>query len=118
MICDNARPEMIADLQQAGYNAKPCTKYKGSVRDGINEVLKYNLKIVKGSRNTFDEVMNYLWEQMPNEKLGEDPAKSIDHAMDGGRYGLEAVQKNPLRVTDQERAAFEGLSRERYESLE
>lgn len=110
MICDNARPEMITDLVSAGYKAVPCKKYKGSVRDGINEVLKYDLKIVKGSKNLFDEVANYLWEAAPDGKLGEEPATSIDHLMDAGRYGLEAVKKNTVRVTDEEREAFAGIS--------
>lgn len=90
MVCDNARPEMIEDLRKAGYNAKPCTKYKGSVRDGINNVLKFNLKIHADSRNMFDEISTYCWDS-EDEKLQEDPAESIDHLMDAGRYGVEAL---------------------------
>ena len=110
MVCDNARPEIIKDLQEAGYRAEHCTKYKGSVRDGIGEVKNYNLKIVRGSKNLFDEIGNYLWAQLPDGKLAEEPAPSMDHGMDAGRYGLEAVPKSPLRVTDAERNAFEGIS--------
>lgn len=90
MICDNARPEMIEDLKQAGYNAKPCTKYKGSVRDGINAVLKYNLNIHADSKNLFDEISTYCWDS-DDEKLQEDPADSINHLMDAGRYAVEAL---------------------------
>jgi len=110
MICDNSRPEMILDLQEAGYRAVGCKKYKGSVRDGIGEVQNYNLNIVRGSRNLFDEIANYVWDVLPDGKLAEEPAKSMDHALDAGRYGLEAVSKNPLRVSEAERAAFEGIS--------
>jgi phage terminase large subunit len=46
MVCDNSRPEMIVDLVKAGYRAVACEKYKGSIVDGINEVKKYNLKII------------------------------------------------------------------------
>jgi phage terminase large subunit len=110
MICDNSRPEMILDLQDAGFRAIACHKYKGSVRDGIGEVKNYNLKIVRGSRNLFDEIANYLWDQLPDGKLAEEPAPSMDHALDAGRYSLEAVAKNPLRVTEAERDAFAGIS--------
>lgn len=93
IICDNARPEMIKDLKQAGFNARPCLKYKGSVQDGINEVQKYNLKIVAGSRNLFDEISTYVFE-MKDEKLLEEPADNqLDHTCDALRYGLEAVRK-------------------------
>lgn len=92
MICDNARPEMITDLKRAGYRAESCRKYAGSVKDGIGEVKKYNLKIVSGSRNLFDEIANYVWDSK-NEQLLDVPASGIDHALDAARYALEAVRR-------------------------
>lgn len=93
IICDNARPEMILDLKRAGYNAKPCLKYRGSVEDGISEMKKYNLCIVSGSRNLFDEIATYVFEAK-DEQLMESPADNqMDHGMDAARYGLEAVRK-------------------------
>lgn len=97
MICDNSRPEMIADLQKAGYRAKGCNKYQGSVKDGINEVQKYNLKIVRPSPNLFDEASTYCWEAAPDGKLLEEPAPSIDHGMDAGRYGTESLKRKTAR---------------------
>lgn len=92
MICDNARPEMIADLKRAGYRAEPCTKRAGSVTDGINDVKKYNLKFTRTSRNLFDEASTYCWDSK-NEMLLDVPAPSIDHGLDAVRYGIEAVRK-------------------------
>jgi phage terminase large subunit len=92
MVCDNARPEMIQDLVKAGYNAKACTKYKGSVNDGINRIKQYNLKIVRGSRNFFDELANYVWAEGADKKLLDEPDKNcIQHLCDAGRYGLEST---------------------------
>ncbi len=96
MICDNARPEMIADIRKAGYNAKPCHKYKGSVADGINNVKKYNLKIVKGSKNLFDEISMYCW-KAKDETLLEEPDGGLDHLMDAMRYGAESLNKTPAK---------------------
>jgi phage terminase large subunit len=93
MICDNARPEMIADLVKAGYRAEPCQKYKGSVADGINEVKKYNLKILSGSRNLFDEIATYCW-KADNETLLDEPEDSVNHALDAMRYALESQKKS------------------------
>jgi phage terminase large subunit len=93
MICDNARPEMIADLKRAGYNVRPCLKYAGSVRDGINAMKKYRIRIVAGSKNTFREFGNYVWADKDGRILDEPAANQVDHACDGSRYGLEAVRK-------------------------
>lgn len=90
MVCDNARPEMIADLQNAGYRAVPCHKYKGSVKDGINSVQKYRLKVTTSSTNWFDEAATYCWKEQ-NEKLLDEPADSINHCMDATRYGAESL---------------------------
>lgn len=94
MICDNARPEMIADLQQAGYNVRGCEKYKGSVADGINRVKKFNLKVVSGSRNLFDEISTYCW-KAKDEQILEQPEDGMDHLMDAMRYGLEGYRTGP-----------------------
>lgn len=91
IICDNARPEMIADLRKAGFNAKPCTKYKGSVVEGINAVKGYKLHITAGSKNIFREIQNYSWLEKDGRYMDDTPKDGVDHAMDAGRYGLESV---------------------------
>jgi phage terminase large subunit len=101
IVCDNSRPEMIADLKKAGYNAVPCSKYSGSVRDGINEVKKYAIKIVAGSKNLFREIQNYIWNDKDG-KLQEEPMPNqVEHLMDAKRYGLEAVKKATGRFYSQ-----------------
>jgi phage terminase large subunit len=93
MICDNSRPEMILDLKRAGYRAEACHKYSGSVRDGIDAVKNYSLKIVSGSRNIFDEISTYVWDS-EDESLLDDPAPNqLDHTLDALRYGLESVKR-------------------------
>jgi phage terminase large subunit len=98
MVCDNSRPEMIADLRKAGYNAVGCNKYPGSVRDGINAVKKYNLRIVAGSKNLFREIQNFVWNDKDG-KLQEEPMPNqVEHLMDAKRYGLEAVRRRPGKL--------------------
>lgn len=102
MNCDNSRPEMIVDLQKAGYNAQACTKYKGSVTDGIAEVKKYNLKLKRGVKEMFDEVGNYVWAQRADGELIDEPDKNcIQHYMDGGRYGTEAANQPVFDLSDE-----------------
>ncbi len=97
IICDNARPEMIADLKSAGFNVKPCTKYKGSVVEGINAVKGYNLKVTAGSKNIFREIQNYSWLEKDGRYMDDTPKDGTDHACDAGRYGLES--QNVIQFT-------------------
>lgn len=109
MFCDNSRPEMIADIQKAGYNAQACKKYKGSVADGIANVKKFNLKIKRGSKNLFDEIANYVWAENQGELIDEPDKRCLDHLMDSGRYGTDAVSQPVFEITDDIRAMFQGV---------
>lgn len=93
MICDNARPEMIEALYLAGYNARGCNKYKGSVQDGISAVKRHRLKITRQSRNLLDEIATYCWKADKGDNLLDEPVDAVNHACDGMRYGLESVSK-------------------------
>lgn len=93
LICDNARPEIIADLRRAGYNAKPCTKGAGSVNAGINAVKKHNIKIVAGSKNLFKEIDNYLWLEKNGIFVDQPDPVSIEHALDASRYFVNHFEK-------------------------
>lgn len=89
IICDSARPEMIEDLKRAGFNAKPCEKYKGSVLDGINRVKKFTINVVAGSKNVFREIQNYSWKEKDGRFHDDEPVDAINHAMDAMRYATE-----------------------------
>ena len=92
IIADNARPEMIKSLKDAGYKCIPCEKFAGSVLSGINRVRKYTICIVAGSKNMFKEIQNYQKKEV-NGIWMEDPAPNqVEHAMDGMRYGCEGVE--------------------------
>lgn len=105
IICDNSRPEMIADLIDADYNAKPCFKYSGSVVDGINRVKNFNLKIVRPSKNLLDEIATYCYGEK-NDQLLEEPDDGMDHALDAMRYASETQRITTVDVSDAERQAF------------
>lgn len=92
IIADNARPEMIQDLNEAGYWVVPCTKYKGAPADDISRILNYNLRPVRGGKNLFDELKNYVW-KMKNEKLLDEPEDGMDHLMDAARYGSQGFAR-------------------------
>jgi phage terminase large subunit len=90
IVADSARPEMIKDIGDAGYTIVPCTKYSGSVVEGIGRVKKYHLKVVAGSKNLFREITNYAWKEKGGQFKDDEPIDAVNHLMDGGRYGTEA----------------------------
>lgn len=99
IIADNARPEMIKSLKDAGYKVVACEKFAGSVLSGINNVRKYNIQIVAGSKNLIKEARNYKKNQTPHGIWLEEPAKNqVDHGMDSMRYGEEATHIMPWAV--------------------
>lgn len=93
IICDNARPEMIADLRRAGYNARACAKGAGSVKAGINAVKKYNIKIVAGSKNLFKEIDNYSWLEKNALFIDEPDPNAVNHLADAFRYFINSLEK-------------------------
>ncbi len=91
IIADNARPEMIQTLKDAGYKIRACEKFAGSVLSGINRIRKYELCIAAGSKNLVKEVHNYQKNQVQGIWV-EEPAKNqVDHGVDSIRYGEQAV---------------------------
>jgi phage terminase large subunit len=95
IICDSARPEMIDALKKAGFNAKPCTKYKGSVLDGINRVKTFTIRPVVGSKNLFRELQNYSWLEKDGKFMDDEPKDAVNHLMDAMRYASETQNIQP-----------------------
>lgn len=89
LVCDNARPESIKELQRMGYKAVPCEKGKGSIISGIESVKKYNINITTSSKNIRNEMVNYV--RKYDTKVGrfvDEPVDDNNHAMDAIRYGV------------------------------
>ncbi|MCL1690851.1 terminase large subunit [Elizabethkingia anophelis] len=85
MYVDSARPDVIEELQKAGYNALPAEK---DVLEGIRYVKYRQLFITKRSKNLKKELDGYKWKE--DKKTGEsidEPVKFKDDACDAGRYG-------------------------------
>lgn len=99
ITADNARPEMIKSLKDAGYRVVACEKFAGSVLSGINDVRKYELCIATNSKNLVKEVHNYQKQQLSTGQWIEEPAKNqVDHGMDAIRYGQQYVNRPQFSV--------------------
>lgn len=109
MFADNARPETISYLnsrrwyiprngkmKEVAYNLKPCTKWKGSVEDGVTYLKSFKKIIVHPScKHTITELNNYSYETDRNTGDVLPKLKSgYDHCIDALRYALDGYITN------------------------
>jgi phage terminase large subunit len=85
IVADSARPEMIVDIRKAGFHIVPCTKYKGSVVEGINAVKKFNLKIVAGGKISFVKSLIIRGKRKMESLRTMSLLTAVNHLMDAGK---------------------------------
>ena len=89
IFADNARPETISAMNNAGFNIQGAPKWKGNVEDGIAWIRSCR-KIMIHSRckHMIDEAKNYVYKR---DKLTDEVLpvveKGFDHGWDAIRYG-------------------------------
>ena len=84
--CDSAEPRLIEEIYRSGFNAKPVTKGKDSIKFGISVMNNYKIYIDKKSQNLINEMYAY---QYSTDKYGyttDNPEGGLDHLIDAARY--------------------------------
>ena len=89
IIADSSRPEMINEINAAGYRCIPTKKGKNSVVKGINFIKKHKLLINKNSSNLLKELKTYKWKEDKDGVPSDEPVKFKDDGMDAIRYAVE-----------------------------
>lgn len=101
-VCDNARPEIIAEMQAYGLRAIACDKTAGEKMNGK----LYNIDLVKRRKVYYlsvdveieREYFTYGWRvQKSTGKTIDEPKDGNDHAMDAIAYGVRELSS---RVVD------------------
>lgn len=99
-VCDNARPEIIAELQANGVRAIGCNKTPGEKMNGK----LYNIELVKrrkvlyvNNKDLEREYLTYAWrtKKSTGEQLDE-PQDGNDHAMDAVAYAVRDMERKPI----------------------
>lgn len=96
IVCDYARPEIIRDINNAGYSAVNADK---SVKEGINAVRLFNIKLCENSLNIKKENELYRYKKV-GDVITDEVIKKWDDGLDAIRYGLLYVKKYELRSGD------------------
>ena len=83
---DSAEPRLIEEIYRSGFNIKPVTKGKDSIKFGIAVMKNYKINILKTSQNLINEFYAY---QYITDKYGyvtDTPEGGLDHLIDAARY--------------------------------
>jgi phage terminase large subunit len=83
---DSAEPRLIEELYRSGFNIKPVTKGKDSIKFGISVMQNFTIFINNKSQNLINEMYAY---QYASDKYGyvtDTPEGGLDHLIDAARY--------------------------------
>lgn len=98
LVCDNARPEIIAEMQANGLRAIPCDKSPGEKMNGkrynIELVQRRTISYTSRSKELEREFLTYQWakKKSTGEMLNE-PVDGNDHVADAISYGVRFLAK-------------------------
>ncbi|MDX2000948.1 MAG: PBSX family phage terminase large subunit [Chitinophagales bacterium] len=87
IYADAAEPDRIEEIYRKGLNIRPAAK---EVLQGIDQVKRFKLHVLKGSQNLIREMDGYQWKSDNKGYPLEMPSKTDDHAMDALRYALHS----------------------------
>jgi len=98
IYADSAEPKSIEELSRLGWVVKPCIKGPDSIRNGIQAVKMYDLKVSRRSTNLIKELRNYQWQKDKDGKPINNPI-GVDHAIDSLRYAVSSHYRVEKRKT-------------------
>jgi len=101
-VCDNARPEIIAEMKRSGLRAIACDKTAGEKMNGK----RYNIELVqrrivhylKSDQDLEKEYLSYAWrkKRSTGEWLDE-PEDGNDHDLDALSYAIRDMSKHRIQ---------------------
>jgi phage terminase large subunit len=88
IIADYARPEIIAEMNNAGYNVLNANKV---VKKGIDNIKTFGV-FAMADKNLEKEYANYKWKKVV-DTITDEPVKLFDDAMDAVRYATTYIKE-------------------------
>ena len=92
IIADSAEQKSIEEIRRKGiYRIKPAVKGGGSIVQGIQQLLQYDIIVHPSCEETIKELENYAWD-VDKEGTGiNKPIDAYNHCIDALRYSLQCV---------------------------
>lgn len=99
-VCDNSRPEIIAEMVANGIRAIGCDKTPGEKMNGK----RYNIELVQrrkihyfsGDRDLEREYLTYQWRKKKTGEILDEPVDGNDHIMDAIAYAVRDMARKPI----------------------
>ena len=91
IVADSARPEIIAEIQKAGFRIVGADKNAGSVLRGIDRVAQR--QIIYHGTNLKREYLSYAWRKKRSGEVLDEPEDGNDHLMDALRYAVDDLSR-------------------------
>jgi phage terminase large subunit len=88
IIADYARPEIIAEMNNAGYNVLNANKV---VKKGIDNIKTFGV-FAMADKYLEKEYQNYKWKKI-GDQITDEPVKLFDDAMDAVRYATTYIKQ-------------------------
>ena len=92
-IADNARPEIIEQLNRKGCKLKACKKGKDSIMTGIAFLQDFEIIIHPSCPKTYEEFTLYSFAKDKEGNLLDKPEDANNHTIDSLRYSIEPLMK-------------------------
>ena len=94
IVADSARPEIIAEIKQAGFRIVGADKNAGSVKRGIDRVSQRQIKY--SGQHLKREYLSYAWRKKRSGEILDEPQDGNDHLMDALRYAIDDLSKKRI----------------------
>lgn len=94
IVADSARPEIIAEIKNAGFRIVGADKNAGSVKRGIDRVSQH--QICYAGANLKREYLSYPWRKKRTGEILDEPQDGNDHLMDSLRYAIDDLKKHRI----------------------
>jgi phage terminase large subunit len=95
ITADSARPETISYMQRNGFKIVGAKKGNGSVEDGINFLLNFDIIVHPRCKHVIDEFTHYSWKvDKRTDEVLPVLADDHNHMIDAVRYALESSRRS------------------------
>lgn len=95
IVGDSARPEIIAEIKQAGFRIVGADKVAGSVLKSIDYLKQY--QVFYHGKNLKREYLSYAWRKKRTGEIIDEPQDGFDHCVDSARYIALDLKKKRIQ---------------------
>ncbi|MCK9519368.1 MAG: PBSX family phage terminase large subunit [Dehalococcoidia bacterium] len=110
IVADSAEPDRIEEIYKAGFNIHPAVKGRNSIKDGIDKVKRWDIRIHYESPNLIAEKRSYKWKQDKNGIILDEVVPFKDHLMDAERYAISLLDPTPVSLIEVGQYDLTGLA--------